>query len=301
MKLIFSTPQYQKMADQLCGSLGGERGALEIRNFPDGERYLRILSEVSGRDVILLGGTVSDECTLSLYDLSCAISKYGAARISLVLPYYGYSTMERAVRPGEVVTAKTRARLFSSIPTPGEGLRLFLLELHSGGIPHYFERDLTAIHLQATELICEVALRLGGADFVLGSCDAGRAKRVAGLANRLGVEAAFVYKRRLDGSTTEVTGINAHVEGRTVVIYDDMIRTGGTLVGAAKAYRRAGAKRVIAIAVHGLFTGDSLDKIMAPGIFDRVICTDSHPRAALLAARGGEVISVVDLLARSLH
>nr|MBA3538359.1 ribose-phosphate pyrophosphokinase [Deltaproteobacteria bacterium] len=135
--------------------------------------------------------------------------------------------------------------------------------------------------------------------------DAGRAKWVESLANDLGVGAAFVYKRRLEGDSTEVTGVSAQVAGKRVVIYDDMIRTGGSLINAAKAYRDAGAIAIDAIATHGLFPGDSLATIQATGLFGKIVVTDSHPSAVALAERGSrdgflEVSSTAALLVEHL-
>ena len=115
--------------------------------------------------------------------------KYGARRLDLVIPYYGYATMKRAVKRGEVVTAKTRARLFSAIPAAAIGNRVWLLDLHAEGIPHYFEGHMVACHVYAKDALLPVMRKLGGNDMVLASTDAGRAKRVQSLANELGCEA----------------------------------------------------------------------------------------------------------------
>lgn len=284
--LALSTGSYSYLRDDLCSLAGLDHLRLEERRFPDGERYLRLLEDVFDRDVVLVGGTISDEDTLELYDLACAVVKYGARRLTLVIPYFGYSTMERAVRPGEVVTAKTRARLLSSIPPSAMGNEALLLDLHSEGIPHYFEGALTAFHVRGTAKITAAARRLVGHDdeFVLASTDAGRAKTVEHLANELRMPAAFVYKRRIDGVHTEITGVSAQVQGRDVVIYDDMIRTGGSLENAARAYLQAGARRIFAVATHGLFPGDALPRLEASGLFHGLLCTDSHPRAFALAS-----------------
>jgi len=273
------------MQERLCAA-GHEPGEILIDTFPDGERYMRIVSEVDGRDVVLLGGTISDAATLMLFDLGSALVRCGARRLTLIVPYYGYATMERAVRPGEVVTAKTRAALLSAIPMACSGNRILLLDLHAEGIPHYFEGGLTAFHVYAKPVLREVIMRLGGADFVLACTDAGRAKWVESLANDVGVTAAFVFKRRLAGDRTEVSALDAQVQGKRVVIYDDMIRTGGSLIGAARAYQQAGATSLAAVATHGLFPGDSLAKIQASGLFTAIVCTDSHPRALALQAQG---------------
>lgn len=283
--LVLSTSSYTYFRDDLCSLANLDFLRVEERRFPDGERYLRLLDNVFDRDIILVGGTINDEDTLEIYDLACAAVKYGARRLTLVIPYFGYSTMERAVKPGEVVTAKTRARLLSSIPPSAMGNEVLLLDLHSEGIPHYFEGILTAFHVRGTSLITSAARRLVGHDdeFVMASTDAGRAKVVEHLANELKVPASFVYKRRIDGAHTEVTGVSAQVQGRDVVIYDDMIRTGGSLESAARAYLQAGASRIFALATHGLLPEDALQRLERSGLFHGLLCTDSHPRARTLA------------------
>jgi ribose-phosphate pyrophosphokinase len=145
-------------------------------------------------------------------------------------------------------------------------------------------------------LVMAAAKRLGGDDFVLACTDAGRAKWVESLANDLQVPAAFVYKRRLDGDNTEVTGVSAQVAGKRVVIYDDMIRTGGSLINAAKAYQGAGAARIDAIATHGVLPGESIAKLRATGLFGQIVVTNSHPRAAALADQFLIVESIAPLL-----
>jgi ribose-phosphate pyrophosphokinase len=122
---------------------------VEVKQFPDGERYQRVLTDVDGREVVLVGGTISDADTLELYDLACTLVRLGACSLMLTIPYFGYATMERAVKHGEVVTAKTRAYLLSTIPeTPMEN-RVLLLDLHTEGLPYYFEGKTKAVHLYA--------------------------------------------------------------------------------------------------------------------------------------------------------
>ncbi|HLL24519.1 MAG TPA: ribose-phosphate diphosphokinase, partial [Kofleriaceae bacterium] len=259
--LIFSTSAYEYLARDIAARSGWELGVVRRKDFPDGEHYARIDTAPADRDVIVVGGTIDDTSTLELYDLACGLVTGGAYRLRMVIPYFGYSTMERAVRAGEVVKAKTRARLLSSIPMASRGTQVFMLDLHVDAIAHYFEGGVRTIHVYGKHLVTDAARRFGGPDFVLASTDAGRAKWVESLANDLGVPPAFVYKRRHDGESTEVTGVSAQVAGKRVVIYDDMIRTGGSLIGAAQAYRDAGATSLAAIATHGLFPGESLAKI----------------------------------------
>lgn len=298
--LVFSTAAYSRLAGDICALTGDETAVLERRYFPDGERYLRLHSSPAGRDVALVAGTFTDADTMELFDLACSVVKHGARSLTMVVPYFGYSTMERAVLQGEVVTAKNRARLLSAIPEASNGNRVLLLDLHSEGLPHYFEGPVRPSHVYAKPIIAEIARRLGGADFVLGCTDAGRAKWVESLANDVGVTAAFVFKRRLSGDRTEVSALDAQVQGKRVVIYDDMIRTGGSLVNAARAYRDAGAVSIDAIATHGLLPGDSIARLQATGLFGKVVVTDSHPRAVELASDFLEVETVAPLLVEHL-
>ncbi len=297
---VFSTASYRYLQQALCSRRGFVPGEVERRIFPDGERYQRILSPVRDRDAVLVGGTLSEADTLELYDLACGLVQEGARSLSLAIPFFGYATMERVSKPGEVVTAKTRARLLSSIPVPGSGSRVLLLDLHSEGVPFYFEGALRPVHLRATEVVVAAARRLGGERFVLACTDAGRAKWVETLANKIGVSASFVFKRRLDDGRTEIAGVSAQVEGAHVVIYDDMIRTGGSLLNAASAYREAGAVAVSAIATHGLFPGDALEKIRRSRLIDAMVVTDSHPRALELGGDFPRVESVAGIFAEAL-
>jgi ribose-phosphate pyrophosphokinase len=203
--------------------------------------------------------------------------------------------MDRAVNRGEAVTAKTRARMFSSIPAASLGNEILLLDIHSEGIPHYFEGTIRPYHVYGKAVIEPLARELGGDSFVLGSTDAGRAKWVESLANDLGVPAVFVYKRRRGPEQTEVTAVSSRFDGQNVVIYDDMIRTGTSLINAARAYRSAGAGRVTAVATHGVFAGDAWQRIRSSGLFDAVGCTDSHPRARELESEGLIVRSCAEL------
>ena len=277
--LVFSIAPYDYLGAAIAEQGGWEHGVIHRERFPDGENYCRMETDPADRDVILVGGTIDDSATLALYDLACGVVGSGAYRLSVVMPYFGYSTMERAVRPGEVVVAKSRARLLSSIPAPEGGTRVFLFDLHTDGIEFYLDdRVLTRQIYGAPMITQKIKERMGGSTFVLGACDAGRAKWVQSLASDLGVEPAFVYKRRDPKSGgLAVTGVNADVRGREVVIYDDMIRTGSSLVQAAKSYLAAGATKVHAIASHLVLPGNALETLRASGAFTSIMGTDSHP------------------------
>jgi ribose-phosphate pyrophosphokinase len=212
--LVFSIAHYDYMAEALVRAGGFVRGDVSRSNFPDGEHYLRVEANVIDKHVVAVGGTISDTATLELYDLACALVENGAETLTLIVPWYGYATMDRASKSGESVKAKNRARMFSSIPPAKNGNQILLLDLHTEGIPHYFEGSLHPVHVYAKPLVEPLARELGGDSFILGSTDAGRAKWVESLANDLAVPAAFVYKRRLSAESTEVTAVSTSLKGR---------------------------------------------------------------------------------------
>ncbi|MEM7137606.1 MAG: ribose-phosphate diphosphokinase [Myxococcota bacterium] len=291
--LLFSTERYHELGEEIAGAGGFDLGAVERKVFPDGERYRRLETNVAKRDVALVGGTVDDIDTLEIYDLASGIVQEGAHTLTLVLPWFGYQTMERASKAGEIVAAKNRARLLSSIPKAGSGNRVVLVDLHSEGIPQYFSGDVRPVHLHAQSVVLQAIRDFGAEDFVLGATDAGRAKWVESLANDLQVDAAFVFKRRLSDTETEVTALAADVEGRCVVVYDDMIRTGGSLISAAHAYRDAGASEVYAVCTHGVFANDSLASIERSGALEGIACTNSRPGVRDL--EGGDFLRVYSI------
>ena len=309
--IFFSTKDYEYLKTELLASSTNYiDGVLIRKNFPDGERYLRIYSNVKDQDVCIVGGTQNDLNTLEIFDLGCAISKYGAKSITFVIPYYGYATMERATKDGEVVGAKTRARLLSAVPQAPEGNRIVLIDLHSEGIPYYFEGNVRVFHLYAKDLVLQMMADLSkGQDIVLGSTDAGRAKWVESLAHEYGCMPAFVYKQRLSGSQTKVTGVNADVKGKHVVIYDDMIRTGGSLMKAAGAYKAAGAIKISAITTHGVLPVfvengkkvNSIQNLIDSKLFETICLTNTHPQTqSVINLTTVKIYSVADLITRFL-
>lgn len=298
--IVFATESYEYLAQELCGRAGYKRGGLERKVFPDGERWLRITSDVYGENIVLIGGTHNDAATLDVFDLANGLVAQGADHLSIVIPYFGYSTQERAVLKGEVVTAKSRASLLSAIPRARLSTEVVLLDLHTPGIAHYFNSNLHSVHLSAQPLHLDLIRKIiATGETIIGCTDAGRAKWVQELANEAGVQAAFVYKQRKSDGSTSVTGINADVQGKHLVLYDDMVRTGGSLIKAAAAYRAAGASHVTAVVTHAVLPGDALQKLRSSDHFTELHCTDSHPAAIQLAAQAGgflKVHSIVNLL-----
>ncbi|MES2966076.1 MAG: phosphoribosyltransferase family protein, partial [Bdellovibrionota bacterium] len=165
----------------------------------------------------------------------------------------------------------------------------------------YFEGAMKTLHLYAKAIIIREAKRLGGESFVLGAVDAGRAKWVESLANDMRVPAGFVYKTRKSDGSVSVSGTNIPVSGKPVVIYDDMIRSGGSIIQACQAYKDAGASRIDVITTHGVFTTDAIDKMKKSGLIGSVTCTDSHPRALEIQDPFLKVVSTAEVFAAYLE
>ena len=301
MPVLCSTVTSLPFAERLAGALDVEPAVLKREHFPDGENYLRFgidgRLELVGRDVVLVGATECDHSIAELYRLGCAAVKLGARTLVLVIPYFGYSTMERAVKPGEVVTAKVVARQLSNIPRPTRGTWVLLMDLHAAGIVYYFEGDTVALELYAEPKVVEAVEGLRLPRLCVASTDMGRAKWVEALANRLDAPVALIHKKRLSGSQTRISAVVGDVVGRDVVIYDDMIRTGGSLIQAAEAYVKAGAASVQAVATHLVLPEGTVARLEASPLA-RIIGTDTHPNHQLVTGRPRfQVVSVADLFA----
>jgi ribose-phosphate pyrophosphokinase len=296
-KVLFSTHSYTYLKTEILAlNSSFEDGNINIKRFPDGEVYHQITSEISKKHAIIIGGTIDDANTLELYDIAIACEQLGVSKLSLIMPYFGYSTMERAVQYGEIVKAKTRALLFSSIPQTPFGNDIYLFDLHTEGLPYYFEKNCRTIHVYCKDIIKTAAHEFGKNDFVLASTDAGRAKWVESLANDMHVNAAFVFKRRISGAETQITSISADVKDKLVIIYDDMIRTGGSLIQAAMAYKNAGAKDIAVITTHGLFIQNAIQKLKESKIISAVYATNSHPNCIPIQDEFLKVKSMANLI-----
>lgn len=269
---------------------------LERKKFPDGETGYRIheAETIRCRPAVLICGTINDDAVLEAYNLASALVAEQCSALHLVMPYFGYSTMEQASRSGEVVVAKNVARLLSSLPSAPSGNFFYLVDLHSPGTQYYFEGSVHPVHM-TTEPLISAELRRREDNPVLASADMGRAKWIQKLSGKLGLDSAFIMKKRLSGDKTEIIALNAEVKGRPVVIYDDMIRSGSSVLGAAQAYLNAGAASVSLITTHGVFTPGAVETIRRSGMIDSLVCTDTHPRALSAAAENPGFVRILPI------
>ena len=274
---------------------------IESETFPDGEHYWKIVNpeQLRHKPAVYIAGTVDDESIFELYNLASTLVREQCSSLHIVIPYFGYSTMERAVKEGEVVTAKNIANLISSIPQAPLGNFVYMMDLHSLGTQYYFENTIHPIHLTSWNVIKNMLMQFGK-DVVLASTDMGRAKWIEKMGNELHLETAYIMKKRISGAKTEVVALNAEVKDKDIVIFDDMIRSGTSLIHAAEAYKNAGANNIYVITVHGIFVAEALDKLKSCGVIKKILCTNTHVNAQNMKDEFVKVYDISEVIAERL-
>lgn len=279
--IVISTSWSQYFATLVAEKIpGSTECSVTRKRFSDGERYLKIEIEdrmqFFGRDVVIVGSTMTDDDFNEVCRIGSAVAKYGAHRIIYVIPFFGYSTMERAVKPGEIVTAKINARQLSQLPSGDVRNCFLMLDLHTAGLVHYFEGECLRFELYAEQVLTEAVVELGLSNFMFASADLGRPLWVQTFAEKFKTLLAFVSKSR-DFEETKINDVIGDVRGKNVIIYDDMIRSAKSLVNAAEAYLAKGALSVYAVASHGAFNNDKAIALLEYSKIRKVIITNSHP------------------------
>lgn len=281
---ILSSLEYKYLKDNIlkCSNIFCDI-EIESQTFPDGEHYWRIKDsyQIQGRPAVYICGTINDEAIFDAYNMCCTLVREGCSELHLVIPYFGYSTMERVVNNGEAVTAKNIARLFSSVPTSSLGNHIYMMDLHSLGTQYYFEENVHPVHLTSWSVIKNIISDLGQKS-VLASTDMGRAKWIEKMGIELHMDTAYIMKKRISGSETEIIALNAEVKGRDVIIFDDMIRSGSSIIKAAEAYKNSGAKDIHVVCVHGVFVNGAIERFKNSGIIKSISCTNTHCKTATI-------------------
>lgn len=264
-----STPLAHKLAERLWMPFT----ELERKEFADGERFHAFPESVSGKDLVILGVTHNDRAHQELLDLISGGWYWNAASVNVIIPFLGYSTMERA-KPGtfELPKGITRTRqIFRARPS-----FVAFVDLHSEAVLHAHAGEIRTQHVWSDDLVVNKIKNSGLTDYVLVSPDYGFSKRVARLASLLNCPHTAADKDRYDTDKTIVGQVSGVVKGKTVIICDDMIRTGGSIIQTAERCLEAGAKEVVAHATHLVMAGNSIDKFKN-GPISRVIGSDSYP------------------------
>ncbi|MCB0317639.1 MAG: bifunctional nicotinamidase/pyrazinamidase [Bdellovibrionales bacterium] len=301
--MIFAVPGYEYMRDQICKDPNYIAGSLTEEIFPNGEihRELDTEADYRGKDVVLIGST-DNEHFFSVLDFSRELATE-VKTLTIVVPFYRYSTQERSKRRGEVAIAKNRAQMLSDLPKTTELNKVILIDLHAEVIESFFNRDqITPIQIHAEKLIATAISTHVGSNTVIASADTGRHEAVISLANLLESPHALINKVRISSTETKIVGeIKGDVKGKDVIIYDDMIRSGGTALGAARKYLDAGAKSVTLAATHADFTADAVEKLKNSGLFKQLIVTDTWPGSQKINNDFVKVVSASDLITQALN
>ena len=293
---IFSGSAHPDLAREIAGVLGVGLGQARLRRFPDSEVSFQIDENIRGTDVFIVQPTSNpvDQHLVELMIMIDAFRRSSAARITAVLPYYGYARQDRKDKPRVPISAKLVANVLSAAGTN----RVLTMDLHKAQIQGFF--DIPVDHLFAAPVIIDYLARLAYPRLTLVSPDAGGAERARAYAKRLDAELAIIDKRRSDDGTAEVMHVIGDVEGRTCIIQDDIIDTAGTITKAALALKTNGAERVIACAVHGVLSGPAIDRIEKSPI-DKLIVTNTIPLSPVGAACNKIVVlSVARLLGQAI-
>ena len=287
----------QEIADFLCVPLGQAR----LHRFPDTEVSFQIDENIRGTDVFIVQPTSRpvDDNIMELCVMIDAFRRSSAARITAVIPYYGYARQDRKDKPRVPISAKLVANLLSAAGAN----RILTMDLHKAQIQGFF--DIPVDHLVAAPVIIDHLSRQHVPNMTVVSPDAGGAERARAYAKRLGAELAIIDKRRSsETGIAEIMHVIGAVRGRTGVLQDDIVDTAGTIVKAAQALRDNGAASIIACCVHGVLSGPALDRIEKSPL-EQLVVTNTVPLSEACASSSRiTCLSVARLLGqaiRSIH
>ena len=272
---VFSGSAHVSLARDIAAFLGVTVGQSRLRRFPDSEVSFQIDENIRGTDVFVIQPTSNpvDQHIMELLIMIDAFRRSSAARITAVLPYFGYARQDRKDKPRVPISAKLVANILTAAGTN----RVLTMDLHKAQIQGFF--DIPVDHLFAAPVIIDYLPRLSYPKLTMVSPDAGGAERARAYAKRLDAGLAVIDKRRTDDGTAEVMNVIGEVDGRTCILQDDIIDTAGTITKGASALKANGATRIIACAVHGVLSGPAIDRIEKSPI-DKLIVTNTIPLSA---------------------
>ena len=292
-----ATPE---LAESVSAHLGVPLGGRLLRRFPDTEVHFQIEDSIRGKDIYIIQSTSQpvNEHIMELLIMLDAFRRASAARLTCVIPYYGYSRQEKKTTGREPITAKLVANLLT---TAGAN-RVVSIDLHVPAIQGFF--DIGMDHLTAVPLLVEELAARPRPDAVVVAPDVGRVKMAERYARMLGASLAFLHKRRAGDTDVEVAAVVGDVAGRTPIIIDDMISTGGTIHQAVRALLNEGARpEMTIVATHGLFAGPAaaiVDKLGHPAIGE-ILVTDTVPLLPEKRLPAMRIVSVAPLLAETVR
>ncbi|NNF05884.1 MAG: ribose-phosphate pyrophosphokinase [Candidatus Eisenbacteria bacterium] len=295
---IFSGNSNRALAAEICRYLKRPVGDAEVRDFADGETWVKIDENIRGDDIFVIQSTNSPASNImELVIMLDALRRSSPRRVTAVIPYFGYARQDRKDQARVPITAKLMANL---ITTAGAD-RVLTMDLHSAQIQGFF--DIPFDHLFASPVFVEQVRMRTPEDLVVVAPDIGSVKMARAYATRLDVPLALIDKRRTEHDEIEVMNVIGEVDGKNVVMFDDIVSTGGTLMKAAKALKKRGALNIMACVTHGVFSGkifESLDNSDITNLF--VTNTIYHDPVKMGGSTSKvEILSVGRILGEAIH
>lgn len=294
---IFSGSSNPSLGTAIAESLGYRLGAAHVGRFPDGETIIKLEEDVRGKDCFVVQSTCPpvNENIMELLIFMDSLRRASARRITAVIPYFGYARQDRKAEGRTPITAKLVANLI----TQAGAHRVLAMDLHADQIQGFF--DLPVDHLTAMPVLAGHVEAMGLTDTVVVSPDVGNVKQANAFSERLGSGLAVIEKRRVTGDVIKASRVIGDVAGKTVLMFDDMITTGGTATEAVKILRRHGAKRFLLGASHAVFAGQAVERMESVGL-DWILVTDTIPLRAGVKERLPQIqtLSVARLLGEAI-
>jgi len=293
--MIFSGSSSPELAQKIANNLGIKMGDVSRTHFKNGEIYVKFNESVRGADVFLIqtcSEPVNDH-VMELLIMIDALKRASAAVINAVIPHYGYARQDKKSEGREPISA----RLFADLLMVAGIDRAILVDLHTATIQGFF--DVPVDHVTAIPIISKYFDDKGVKDGVVVSPDVGGVKRASIFAKRLHLPLAILDKRRPAPNLAEIEHIVGEVEGKEVIIFDDMIDTGGTLFNAVDMLKRHGASKVYIGSTHAIFSGDALSRMEASEV-DQIVILDTIPMRGTYNSKKIKVLSIAPLLAKTI-
>ncbi len=294
---IFSGNSNRKLAEGICDGLEVSLGNALVERFSEGEVRVKINEDVRSKDVFVVQPTSPppNDSLMELLIMIDALKRASAKRITAVVPYFGYARQDRKDQPRVPITAKLVANLI----TVAGADRVLTMDLHADQIQGFF--DIPLDHLLAVGVFIDYFKKLNLDNLVVVSPDVGGIKRARAYAKRLNAGLAIIDKRRISPERAEAIQILGEVKGKNAVIVDDLIATGGSLVEAVVALKKAGALGIRAAISHGVLSGKAIELIDGCGDLHELLITNSIPLPEKNAIKKIKVLSIADLLGEAIR
>jgi ribose-phosphate pyrophosphokinase len=292
--LLLSGTANQPLAREIADHMGLQLGDLTVRRFADGEIFVRIDQNARGRDVFIIQPTPPPaDSIVELLLLIDAAKRASAARVTAIMPYYGYARQDRKDQPRVAIGAKLMANLLEAAGAD----KVLGMDFHTHQIQGFF--DIPVDHLYAAPVLTRYFRGLGLDDPVVVAPDVGAAKMARGFARRLDASFAIIDKRRPSPNVAEVMQVVGDVDGRTCIVVDDMIDTAGSLESVVHALRDRGAGAIFAAATHPLLSGPAVQRLCNAPVEEVVVTNTLHvPEQKRFSKL--KVLSIAELLARAI-